>query len=151
MRCLAIAIAFAFTSTTFAADKAEATAKEAAIAFLKAVKTKEADSVMKLCDVPFAYRDGGITAHKDADSLKKWIKEKLESLKDPDKVPTEISEMMPFATVKEKIKDASEKELAEQVMGKDGFLAVIMSDDSKKIGIAIRMKDGKPKIVGLIQ
>lgn len=151
MRYVAIAILLAIASTSFAAEKAEDTAKDAAIAFLKAVKTKDADAVAKLCDVPFAYRDGGITAHKDADSLKKWLKEKLESLKDPDKVPTDINEMMPFATVKEKIKDASEKELAEQVMGKDGFLAVIMSDDNKKIGIAIRMKDGKPKIVGLIQ
>jgi hypothetical protein len=139
------------SSTAFAADKLEETAKDAAIAFLKAIKTKDADAVVKLCDVPFAYREGGITTHKDADSLKKWVKEKLETLKDPDKVPTTIDEMMPFATVKEKIKDASEKELAEEVMGKDGFLAVIMTEDNKKVGIAVRMKDGKPKIVGLIQ
>ena len=151
MRQLVALLVLAIASSTFAADKAEEAAKDMAIAFLKAIKTKDADAVTKLCDVPFAYRDGGITTHKDADSLKKWIKEKLETLKDPDKVPTEINEMMPFATVKEKIKDASEKELAEEVIGKDGFLAVIMTDDNKKVGIAIRMKDGKPKVVGLIQ
>ena len=151
MRYSAFACLLGFTSAAFAAEKPEHAAKDMAIEFLKAVKTKDADAVMKLCDVPFAYREGGITAHKDADALKKWLKEKLETLKDADKVPTEISEMMPFATVKEKIKDASEKELAEEVMGKDGFLAVIMSDDNKKVGIAIRMKDGKAKVVGLIQ
>jgi rRNA maturation endonuclease Nob1 len=151
MRYFAIAALFAFASATVAADKPEETAKNAAIAFLKAIKSKDVDAVMKLSDVPFVYKDSGIMVHKEADALKKWLKERLDELKDPEKVPTTIDEMMPFATVKEKIKDASEKELAEEVMGKDGFLAVLATDDGKKVGIAVRLKDGKAKIVGLIR
>lgn len=117
----------------------------------KSIKAKDADSLMKLLDVPFVYRDGGLASHKDADALKAWLKMKLGELKDTERVPTAIDELMPFVAVKEKIKDATERALAEEVMGKDGFLAVVTTEDGKKVGIAVRLRGGKAKIVGLIR
>lgn len=151
MRQLAIAATLVFAPAAAAADKPEDTAKAAAVAFLKAVKAKDVDAAVKLTDVPFLYRDGGLATHKDAAALKTWLKDKFGEVKDPDKVPTTTDEILDFAAVKEKIKDEKERELAEEVIGKDGYVAVVTPDDGKKVGIAIRMKDGKAKVVGLVQ
>lgn len=151
MRTLAVLTLFAFATAAVAADKPEDKAKAAAVAFLKAVKAKDADAVLKLSDVPFLYKDGSLTTHKDADSLKKWVTEKLSQLGDPDKVPTTIDELLPFAEVKEKIKNEDERKLAEEAVGKDGFVAILSSSDGKKVAIPVRVKDGKAKVVGVIQ
>lgn len=150
MRLLATALLAAFAaSPAIAADKNEDKAKEAAVAFLKAVKATDADAVMKLAAVPFAYRENNaITVLKKEDELKKWLKERLEEIKDADKVPTEVSEMHTFASLKDKIKDEEQRKTIEEVVGADGFIAVV-SADGKMIPILIRVKDGKAKIVGL--
>jgi hypothetical protein len=149
-RLFLVACLLASAPVALAADKPEDQAKEAALAFLKAVKAKDVDAIMKLTDVPFAYKEGELAVHKEADALKKWMKGRLEELKDPDKVPRTVDEVITFDSLKEKIKTPSERVLAEEVMGKDGFLALVSSDDGKKVGIAVRMKGGKPKIVGLV-
>lgn len=150
-RLICVCLTLALPAIGLAADKAEEAAKAAAVDFLKAVKTKDADKVAKLCDVPFAYKEGSLMTLDTADELKKWLADKLSEIQDPDKVPTDVSEMMPWATVKEKIKEESERTLAEKVMGKDGFLAVVQTTDDKKVGVVIRMTKGKARIVGLIR
>ena len=150
MRLLPVALLVAFAAAPVsAADKNEDKAKEVAIAFLKAVKAKDADAVMKVSAVPFAYRDGDkVAVLKDADALKKWVKEKIDDVKDADKVPTELAAIHPFADVKEKIKDEEQRKTIEEVVGKDGFVAIV-SADGKMVPILVRIKDGKVTVVGL--
>jgi hypothetical protein len=132
-----------------AADKNEDKAKEAAVAFLKAVKAKDADAVVKVSAAPFAYKDGeDVAVLKDTDALKKWVKERLEELKDTDKVPTEISEFHTWAEIKEKVKNEEHRKKIEEVLGKDGYVAVIMAD-GKMVPVLVRIKDGKAQVVGL--
>lgn len=150
MRLLAVALLFGLaTSTVSAEDKNEDKAKEAVLAFLKAVKAKDADAVMKVSAAPFAYKDGDdVAVLKDTDALKKWVKERLEELKDTDKVPTEISAFHTWAEIKEKAKDEGLRKKLEEVVGKDGYVAIIMAD-GKMIPVLVRIKDGKAAVVGL--
>ena len=130
--CFLVSVALCGSAT--AADKPEDQAKAAAIEFLKALRTKEPDTVLKLADTPFLYHDGSLATHKDAAALKTWVTAKLQEIKDPDKVPTTIDEVIPFATLKEKIKDDAERALAEEAVGKDGFVAMTTTGDGKKWG-----------------
>jgi|GEM_PF-2985706 len=150
MCLLAVALLVAFVPELgIAADKNEEKAKETAVAFLKAVKAKDADAVVKLSAAPFAHREGGdISVLKDEDSLKKWVKERLEDLKDADKVPTEIEKMVPFADFKDKIPDENDRKKVEEIVGKDGFVAMI-SFNGTDVVMLIRIKDDKAKVVGI--
>ena len=149
MRSLAVGLLFAFAAApASAADKNEDKAKEAAVAFLKAVKAKDADAVMKASAAPFAHREGGeIGVVKDEAELKKWIKGKLDEIKDADKVPTEVEKVVPFAELKAKL-EADDQKKVEEVVGKDGFVAMI-EVDGKMVVILVRIKDGKAKVVGI--
>jgi hypothetical protein len=152
MRSLAVAMLAGFIAVfaapVSAADKNEDKAKAAVTAFLKAVKAKDVDAVMKVSAAPFAHKDGDdVAILKDTDSLKKWVKERLDEIGDADKVPTEISEFHAFADLKEKVKEELRKKI-EEVVGKDGYIAVIMAD-GKKVPILVRIKGGKAVIVGI--
>ena len=151
MRPLAVALLVAFAAAPCsAADKNEDKAKEAAAAFLKAVKAKDADAVMKVAATPFLYKDGdNLTVIKETDELKKWVKEKLSEIGNTEKVPTEVKTLYTFAEIKDKIKDAAQRKQVEEVLGKDGFVAVVMADD-KMLPILVRVKDGKAAIVGIV-
>ena len=89
MRPLAIALFVAFAaSPASAADKNEDKAKEAAVAFLKAVKAKgrgRGDEGLRPVRPP---RRGDISVIRTRPNSK-WIKGKLDDLKDADKVPTD--------------------------------------------------------------
>ena len=150
MRSLAVGLLFAFAAApASAADKNEDKAKEAAVAFLKAIKAKDVDAVMKASAAPFAHREGGeIGVIKDEAELKKWVKGKLDELKDADKVPTDVDKVVPFSELKEKINDEAERKKVEDVIGKDGFVALI-EVDGKMVVILVKMKDGKGKVVGI--
>jgi hypothetical protein len=150
MRPLAAAVVFALLTVPLsAADKNEDKAKEAAIAFLKAVMSKDPEAVLKTTATPFVYRESEkLNVLKDADALKKWVKEKLGEVKDADKVPTEIAAIHAFADVKDKIKDEEQRKTIEEVVGKDGFVAVV-SADGRMVPILVRIKDGKAAVVGL--
>lgn len=150
MRPFVAVLLVAFAGPVAAADKPEDKAREAAVAFLKAVKTKDADAVLKTAAAPFAYKDGETLAVlKDADALKKWLKEKLDEVKDADKILTEVQTVHSFADIKEKIKSAEQQKTIEEVVGKDGFVAIIATSDGKQVPILVRVKDGKALVVGL--
>jgi hypothetical protein len=138
------------STTVVAADKPEDLAKTAALDLLKAIKAKDAEAVLKLMDTPFLYHEGSLATHKDKADLKTWVTNRLADLKDPDKVPSTIDEVVTFATIKEKIKDDAERTLAEEAVGKDGFVAMTSTGDGKKVVIPVRMRDGKARIVGII-
>lgn len=149
MRLLA-ALLFAFAATpVVAADKNEDKAKETAVAFLKAVKAKDADAVLKASAAPLAYKTGDdVSVIKDTDALKKWVKERFDEIGDTDKVPTEVEALHPFADVKEKIKDEKQRKQLEELAGKDAFVAVV-SADGQMVVLLVRIKDGKAAVVGI--
>jgi hypothetical protein len=146
--CLLVAVALYGSAS--AADKPEDQAKAAAIEFLKALRTKEPDAVLKLTATPFLYHEGSLAMHKDAAALKTWVTAKLQEIKDADKVPATVEEVVAFATLKEKIKDEAERALAEEAVGKDGFVAITSTGDGKKVVIPVRIRDGKARVVGII-
>ena len=152
MRPLAVAVLLALAAPPLpAADKDEDKAKEVAVAFLKTVKDKDLDALMKLTTAPFVYRDGEKPKlHKEAADVKAWFKEKLDGLKDPGKVPTEIDKLVPFSELREKIPDEDDRKLIDEAVGKDGFVAFLTAD-GKKVVVLIRIKDGKAKVAGLGQ
>ena len=149
MRTLAVGLLVAFAAApASAADKNEDKAKEAAVAFLKAVKAKDVDAVLKTSAAPFAHREGGdISVLKDEAELKKWLKGKLDDIKDADKVPTDVDKVVPFADLKQKL-DGEDLKKVEGVVGKDGFVAMI-EVDGKMVVILVKMTDGKGKVVGI--
>jgi len=149
VRFTVAALLLAFGAPVGAADKNEVKAKEAAVAFLKAIKAKDVDAVVKVSAAPFVtLEDETTSVLKDEAALKTWLKERLEEIKDADKVPTEIDQVIPFADVKGKIKDEAERKTIEDAVGKDGFVAVF-TVDGKMISILVRIKDGKTKVVGV--
>jgi hypothetical protein len=148
MRLLVAALVVAFTAPLAFADANEDRAKAVALDFLKAMKAKDLDAVTKLTDTPFVYRDNdNLALLKDDTTLKKWLKERLAEIKDTDEIPTKLSGVFPFADVKEKVRNEQQRKTIEEVLGKDGFVAVVMAD-GKNIPILVRVKDGKAKIVG---
>src|SRR5262245_36999617 len=150
MRLLAVALLIAFAAPVSAADKNEEKAKDTAIALLKAVKAKDIDAVMKVTAVPFAYRDGDKPkVLKEEADVKAWVKERLDELKNADKVPTEIDRITPFSELREKIKDEADRKTLDEVIGKDGFVAFVKTPDDKTVAILVRIKDGKAKVVGI--
>jgi len=150
MRPLIVTIVLAFVAPqVFSAEKNEDKAREAAVAFLKAVKAKDVDAVLKVSAAPFVYQDGEKAAVlKDEAALKAWVKERLDGLKEADKVPTKVEKIVPFAELKGEIKDADERKKVEEIVGNDGFVAIV-SDGGEMIGILIRVKDGKATVVGV--
>ncbi len=150
MLLLAAAVLLAFAVPAHAAEeKPEAKAKEAALALLKAIKAKDIDAILKLTAIPFAVKDGDKPkVLKDKAAVKAWIKDRLEELKDTDKVPTSIEKLVTFAEVKDKIEDKDDRKLVEDVVGKDGYVALVEAD-GKMVIILVKVKDGKAKIVGI--
>lgn len=152
MRMLAVAVLFAFVASPARADdKAEAKAKDAAVALLKAIKAKDLDAIMKLSGAPFAYRgeDKKPKVLKETADVKAWVKERLDELKDADKVPTELDKITPFSELRDKIKDEEDRKTLDGVIGKDGFIAFVKTPDDKTVAILVAIKDGKAKIVGI--
>jgi hypothetical protein len=148
MRTLALVLALGVGSSVRADEKEEKLAKDAIGAFLKAVKAKDADKVMKTVAAPFAHKDGGaVEVIDDEKKLKEWIKDRLGEI-DADKVPTEFENFQPFDKVKENIKDEDDRKKVEKVVGKAGYVAV-MSVDGKNVVVVARVKDGKAAVVGV--
>ena len=154
MRWLTAIVSLAFIGPrSLAGDKDEDRAKETAIAFLKAVKSKDAEQVLKTADLPFlAMVDGLTKVFEKAEELKADLKAKLETIKDADKVPTEIARIAAYSDLKDRIKQEDRRKAAEKVMGGGGgFGAFVKTPDDKTVVILVRMKDGKPKVVGFGQ
>ena len=152
MRTLAAALLVVFAaSVATAADKEKSDAdkaKDAAVAFLKAVNARDLDAVMKTVGTPFIYReDNKAAVVKDEAALKGWVKERLSALQDMDKVPLTVENVQPFAKTRDSIKDANDLKAFDEVMGKDGYVMVAKQAD-KLIPLYVRVKDGKALVVG---
>jgi hypothetical protein len=154
MRILATVLLIGLAgSLARAADKDEDKAKEAAVAFMKAVKAKDLDAVMKAVDVPFLTTDKGVVKVIDkTDDLKADLKAKLEKLKDAEKTPTEVSEVMDLPTLRKKIegkKDDTVIKAVEKVLGDKGYVIIVGKAGQRSGGVLVRLKDGKAVVVGI--
>jgi hypothetical protein len=136
-----------------AADKDEDKAKEVVVAFLKAIKAKDIDALMKTVDVPF-YLDG--VRRKPvatADDLKAKLRAELDRVK-PEEVETEVGKVLDLPAIrKEAGADADAKDSLipdiEKVIGKDGFVVPVLRDGKERYAVLVRIKDGKAKVVGV--
>lgn len=149
MRALALVLALGVVgSSARAGEKEEKLAKDAIGAFLKAVKEKDADKVMKTVAAPFAHKDGGaVEVIDDEKKLKEWVAERLKVV-DADNVPAEVENFMSFDKVKENIKVEDDRKKVEKVVGKEGYVGTF-SVNGTTIVVVARVKDGKAAVVGV--
>lgn len=151
MRSLAVVLlaGCTFGLTSAAADTDEDQAKEVAVAFMKAVRAKDLDAIMKTVDYPFMLVvDRKVKLFNKTDDLKAELKMRLEGLKDPEKFPTEADQVIDGTAIRKKIeakKDADLKKSVEMVLGDKSYLVTFKG----RGGLFVRIKDGKAKVVGV--
>jgi hypothetical protein len=126
-------------------DKADALAREAVEQFTKAVKAEDVDAVMKLVDVPFFF--DGKRVIKDRDELRKEFTDAFDE-KDLTQISVEIKEIHAFEAIEEKLKE-NDREMLKEVLAKGDRVVVLEVDSKEKVGLAVRIRDGQAKIVGL--
>ena len=145
---IAVLVLWVGSSLSLAADKPEDQAKEVVGQFVKAVKAKDVDAVMKVAGVPW-FADGKEVI-KSEDELKTYVKSKLDGLKDPDRVPSEVIRVERWDKFPRREKlGADDAKKVDEVVGKDG-LVVILGRDGKDAGaILVRVEGGKVKVVGV--
>jgi hypothetical protein len=142
---LGVFLSLSASSVAVQDQKAEK-AKEIHGQFVKAIKAKDLDGMMKLVDVPrIGFSKEVIRDEKD---LKKALKSFLDSIEDPAKVKADIKEVLSYATFREKFKD--KKEVLKLLN------ALKLTNDDRVIveanaAIVIRIRDGKAKVVGVLE
>lgn len=150
MRLLAVVtVAALAASPAPAADKDQDKAKEVTLAFLKAVKAKDLDAVMKTVDAPFLMEDKPEPLAK-TDEVKAALKTLLEKVK-PEKVPTDVGAVLDLTAVRKKVEKQKKNgaETIEKLIGKNGFVVVVTKDGKEQGAVLVRMKDGQAKVVGI--
>src|SRR5262245_21257945 len=145
---IAVLVLFVGSGVALAADKAEDQAKEVVGEFVKAVKAKDLDEVMKVAGVPW-FADGKHVI-KDADELKKYLKSRLDGVTNPERIPSDVVRVERWDKFPRREKlDAEAQKMVDDVVGKDG-LVVTLGRDGKDVGaILVRVEDGKAKVVGV--
>ena len=142
------------SSFTTAADKDADKAKEVSLAFLKAVKGKDLDAVMKTVDTPFVF-DFGVASPQTIDKpddLKAAMKTLLENVT-PDKIPTEVvtaHDMTAFTKLAKEKDEAGMAEKAVALVGKTGYAVTMKGKDGREFGGAlVRIKGGKAFVAAI--
>lgn len=134
------------------ADKDEDKAKEAAVAFLKAVKAKDLDAVMKTVDVPYLSDDkGSVKLIEKTEDLKEALKPFLEKVQ-PDKVPSEVGKTLDLPAIRELLAKKDDKKIIEsieKVLGKAGYAVFLVQNGKERGAVLVRIKDGKAAVVGI--
>lgn len=142
-----------FGQPIVAADKADDQAKEAVEQFAKALVGKDVDGLMKVVDVPWCME--GKRLIKDRDELKKEFIKLLDA-KDFSKDKVAIKLVAPLPKFEEavgkKLPDDHRK-MFEEVLGKDHRMVLIEVEQGERKGkgvIAVRLQDGKARVVGIV-
>lgn len=126
-----------------AADKDEDKAKEAALAFFKALKAKDIDALMKTVDVPFLFE--GKNTITTTEDLKAELKTFFEGVK-AERIPSEVGQVLDMAAIRKRTEeDKTIYERLEKVLGSDGYMVAIKVG-KKEGGIFVRIKDGQAKV-----
>jgi hypothetical protein len=136
-----------------AADKDADQAKELAIAFVKAVKAKDIDAVMKTVDVPFlVVVNRKPTIIEKLDDLRSDLKSKLDMAQNLDKLPNEVGDFLDLPGIRKKLETNPDKDvikLVEAVLGEKGYAVGVGKSGERGVAVFVRIKDGKAAIVGL--
>jgi hypothetical protein len=150
MRLLTAAVLMVFAaSPAFAEDKNEDKAKEVSLAFLKALKAKDLDAVMKTVDVPFLFMTEQV---EKTDDLKAKFKAFFEKVS-PDKVPSEVGSVLDVPALRKKFgdNDTANKKIdeIEKLLGKTGYAVLMKRGEKETEPLFVQVKDGKAKVVGI--
>jgi hypothetical protein len=154
MRLLASLVFVGFSvPIAAAADKDEYKAREAAIAYLKALRAKKLDSLMQTVGTPYLEDiKGQIKLFKTSDELKTHLQAKLEALKDPSKLPDTVSEIHDLPAIRKMAvgkKGAQELQQIEKVLGKKGYVVILGEPGDESGAVLVRVVDGKALVVGI--
>jgi hypothetical protein len=131
-----------------AEDKADQQAREAVNQFMKAVKSRKIDDVMKTVQVPWFHE--GKRVIKDRDELKQEF-EKLFEKRDFAGLTFEIKDVASYGSVRTKVNE-KERELLDQVVEKEDRVVLITLDSKmkeEKITLLVKERQGKAAVVGL--
>jgi hypothetical protein len=155
---LALAGMFAGTLSGGAAevkeDKGDSQAKEAVAQYIKAMKDKDLDGLLKVADVPFC--ENGRRVIREREALKKMYQTVLKE-KEFSKAKVKVKMVTTLPKLEELSKDKfSEKERKNlgEVLGKDHRVVLIEIErpDGKKgqALLGVRLRDGKAKVVAAL-
>ena len=129
-----------------AADDDEEKVKKAAKGYLRALRSKDVDAVMKTVDLPFLYEWEREPTAMPVE-LRKSFERFLKNIK-TEQLPTDIGRLVDMQGVR-KLFEQKTKQKAEDVVGERGF-AVFLEREGQELGpILIRLKDGKAVVVGM--
>ncbi len=157
MRPLAVTLLVAFAAPALAADKDEEKAKEVSLAFLKAMKEKDLDAVLKTVEAPF-YLGGDKEVLKNGDELKVKLAEVLKELK-PENVPDGIGKVFDLPAMRKMLAEAKKEDLTKrdqallriaEGLKADTVYVIRVERKGEVQGVVIvRFKDGKAVVVGI--
>jgi hypothetical protein len=126
-----------------ATEPAREKAKEAALAFLKAIKAKELEGTLKLADVPWL--SNGQQIIKDADGLKKRL---VSILRRSQALPDEVLPIsVTYGGIKDMFKE-KRQQFADKVLTKDDWAVVVGRKGKATELVWVRVRDGKGKVIG---
>ena len=137
MRILAISLLILFAAPTYAADKDGDKAKEVVETFLKGLKDKDIDAVMKTVDVPFAYVRGRNKPEmfETRDELKKFMTRLVKDGSQYKINGTRVRKVIDIAGIPKYLKEEVLQDEtilffkeAEKHVGKDGRLVTLLLD-----------------------
>ena len=143
--CLILASMAGAASADDASD--DKLAKEIHGQLYKAIKAKELDGVMKLVDVPWFGLGKEIV--KDEKELKKRFKELLDSIKDTSELKSEVKEVLSYSKARDKFKKQKNLfKLIEELKLTENDRVIIQASNA---AVLVRIRDGKAKVVGIIE
>jgi len=152
MRFLVVCVLVVFTAPVYAADKEEEKAKAVLGEFLKALKAKDIDALMKTVDVPFG-DNVGLEPINKPEKLKERC-ELLLKIMIPEKIMSyEVGKVYDMAGIAKYAKENKEEKLAEhaeKLVGKTGYMVMIVDKGKESHSVLVRLKDGKAFVAGLL-
>jgi hypothetical protein len=137
-----------------ASEKADTLAKEAVEQFTTALAAKNIDGLMKVADVPWCQK--GSLIIKDRDELRKYWQQVLDR-RDFSKAKVKVKTVAALPKFEESLGKKLPKESRqklEEVLGKEHrlvLLEVAQGERKHETVFAVRIQDGKAKVVGSIE
>jgi hypothetical protein len=136
-------------ATLLNADERDDQARKAVADFLRALKAKDLEGILKLVDVPW-FHDGQRVV-RSRDELKTIFQKLLDKQSFADVVQT-IKRIQPYANVSAQL-EPSERALLDEVLEKDDRIVLLnVTKEGKQqesVVLLVRTREGKTAIVGI--
>jgi hypothetical protein len=125
----------------------DALAKEAAEQFAKALNEEDLDAVMKVVDLPFGW--DAVKTVKDREGLKEEFARVFRE-KDLTRFRFAVDEVKTYGDVAPKLSERRKKVLDEVLKNEDRvvFVKPVPAKSDDRTGIAVRIREGKVKVIG---